>query len=266
MTTETTKTDKPSFYEDENIDEKIMAQEEEIEKQIASEQPLVGSKVELSTLLEEYSMDDVIYRNKVQNLCKRYKSIRRTRGDGNCFFRAFGFRYFESLIGKPEEIKALKELAQNFAKDLGSLGYNSFTIDDFKDVFMDEIEKITKNVDVKVAEDIFNTAGSSDYIVVFLRLIVSCYLQKNSDFFQSFVEGYATMKDFCSHEVEPMYRESDHIHIIALTNALKVPVGIIYLDRNELEDAPQVHSFPDDSKPSIFILYRPGHYDIIYCD
>ena len=35
--------------------------------------------------------------------------------------------------------------------------------------FMDEIEKITKNVDVKVAEDIFNTAGSSDYIVVFLR-------------------------------------------------------------------------------------------------
>ena len=61
-----------------------------------------------------------------------------------------------------------------------------------------------------------------------------------------------------------MYRESDHIHIIALTSALGVPVGIIYLDRTEQDNAPKVHCFPDDSQPSIFILYRPGHYDIIY--
>lgn len=60
-----------------------------------------------------------------------------------------------------------------------------------------------------------------------------------------------------------MYRESDHIHIIALTNALSVPVGIIYLDRTE-QDSAKTHNFPDDSDPKIIILYRPGHYDIIY--
>lgn len=65
-------------------------------------------------------------------------------------------------------------------------------------------------------------------------------------------------------EVEPMYRESDHIHIIALTSALQIPVGIIYLDRTEQGKAAKAHCFPEDSTPQIFILYRPGHYDIIY--
>lgn len=60
-----------------------------------------------------------------------------------------------------------------------------------------------------------------------------------------------------------MYRESDHIHIIALTNAINVSVGIIYLDRTDQEKATP-HNFPEDSQPTNFILYRPGHYDIIY--
>ena len=61
-----------------------------------------------------------------------------------------------------------------------------------------------------------------------------------------------------------MYRESDHIHIIALTNAINVPVGIIYLDRTTGQDKATQHNFPEDSEPNITILYRPGHYDVIY--
>ena len=58
--------------------------------------------------------------------------------------------------------------------------------------------------------------------------MVSCHLQMNADFFQAFVDGYPTIKDFCNHEVEPMYRESDHIHVIALTTIINVAVSIIY--------------------------------------
>ena len=64
-------------------------------------------------------------------------------------------------------------------------------------------------------------------------------------------------------EVEPMYRESDHIHIIALTSAINVPVCIVYLDRGN-QDKVTEHNFPEESQPFMFILYRPGHYDIIY--
>lgn len=34
-------------------------------------------------------------------------------------------------------------------------------------------------------------------------------------------------------EVEPMYKESDHIHIIALSNALNVGVRVKYMDRGD---------------------------------
>lgn len=60
-----------------------------------------------------------------------------------------------------------------------------------------------------------------------------------------------------------MYRESDHIHIIALTNAINTPVSIIYLDRTD-QKTTVTHNFPEDSEPKLYILYRPGHYDIIY--
>jgi len=39
-----------------------------------------------------------------QNLRKKYGHFRRTRGDGNCFYRAFGFAYMELLLQDPEEL------------------------------------------------------------------------------------------------------------------------------------------------------------------
>lgn len=148
--------------------------------------------------------------------------------------------------------------------------------------FIEELEKLADTTNVQVVEQIFNDSGISDYIVVFLRLLVSCHLQMNADFFNCFIEGHVSIKDFCSHvklnshrmclflidvwllkEVEPMYRESDHIHIIALTSAINVPVCIVYLDRGNQEKVTE-HNFPEESKPFMFILYRPGHYDIIY--
>lgn len=64
-------------------------------------------------------------------------------------------------------------------------------------------------------------------------------------------------------EVEPMGKESDHIQIIALTAALGVPVRVEYMDRGE-GDQCNHHHFPEDSNPVVTLLYRPGHYDILY--
>lgn len=65
-----------------------------------------------------------------------------------------------------------------------------------------------------------------------------------------------------------MGKESDHIHITALTSATTVPVRIEYMDRGVTGDSqdPSVnhHDFPEGSNPRIYLLYRPGHYDILY--
>ena len=46
--------------------------------------------------------------------------------------------------------------------------------------------------------------------------MTSKQLQLEGEFYQNFMEGGRTVAEFCSTEVEPMYKESDHIHIIGI--------------------------------------------------
>jgi len=125
------------------------------------------------------------------------------------------------------------------------------------------VDKVGGSITVDELLNIFN-GQNSDYIVVYMKLLTSGHLQKNAEFFTSFVEGDRSIKEFCHQEVEPMYKESDHIHIIALTSALNVGVRIQYMDRG---DGGKVnnHDFPEGTMPvKVHLLYRPGHYDILY--
>ena len=74
-------------------------------------------------------------------------------------------------------------------------------------------------------------------------------------------------KNVCyTQEVEPMNKESDHIHITALTSALSVSIRVQYMDRGEGGKV-NYHDFPDTGRadePYLHLLYRPGHYDILY--
>lgn len=63
---------------------------------------------------------------------------------------------------------------------------------------MEELNKIENDNSIEGVLKTFNDNGTSDYLVVYLRLIVSGYLQKNEDFYQSFLDGGRTMKDFCN--------------------------------------------------------------------
>ena len=60
-----------------------------------------------------------------------------------------------------------------------------------------------------------------------------------------------------------MGKESDHIHIIALSSALGVPIRVEYMDRGSNHSI-IAHDFPEGSQPKIFLLYKPGHYDVLY--
>ena len=66
-----------------------------------------------------------------------------------------------------------------------------------------------------------------------------------------------------SQEVEPMGKESDHIHISALTAATGISIQVEYLDRGS-DDSIIGHVFPEGTTPQIYLLYKPGHYDILY--
>ncbi|XP_056588081.1 ubiquitin thioesterase OTUB1a [Triplophysa dalaica] len=244
-------------------DEAIIAQQDRIQLEIATSISLVSERKDLAILKKEYAENDIVYQKKIQDLEKKYIAIRKTRPDGNCFYRAFGFSHLESLLDDSKELHRFKAIAAKSKLDLVSQGFTEFTIEDFHNTFMDLIETCDKQPSVGELLSSFNEQSVSDYIVVYLRLVTSGHLQREEEFFQHFVDGGRTVREFCQQEVEPMSKESDHIHIIALAQVLNVCIQVEYMDRGE-GGTVNHHIFPEDGDPKIFLLYRPGHYDILY--
>lgn len=84
----------------------------------------------LSSLEKEYN-EDSVYLSKVKDLSSKYKNIRRTRPDGNCFFRAFSYAYLEQLLTDKKEFDKFYEIAKNSKEILVALGFSQFTVEDF---------------------------------------------------------------------------------------------------------------------------------------
>ncbi|CAF0770410.1 unnamed protein product [Rotaria sp. Silwood1] len=255
---------------DVDLDQRTQEQQNEIEKEVADHQPLISAKIETSELKNEYLSEDKIYQDKVSELMKKYKYLRRTRGDGNCFYRAFGFGYLEKNLNNKNELERFRQLTRDLKNKLVQLGYLDFTVEDVNDVVLEVIDNVYKGGSETTLMESFCSPAYSDYFVAYLRLFTSAYLQMNSTFFENFIEDGKTVKQFCSTEVEPMARESDNIHIIALAKAAAVPLRVIYMDRSE-HSLLTTHDFSatdDDNKstfkPMITMLYRPGHYDLLY--
>lgn len=86
----------------------------------------------MSSLSKEYVTDNV-YLDKVNDLASKYKFIRRTRPDGNCFFRAFSYANIERLTDKKEEFNEFYNFAEKSKNTLVELGFQQFTVEDFYD-------------------------------------------------------------------------------------------------------------------------------------
>lgn len=91
---------------------------------------MVSDLQAIDTLGNEYT-DDAVYCNKVKDLGEKYTAMRKTRPDGNCFFRAFAFAYLEYLVRHKEDYETFRELAENSKDKLVKLGFPEFTLEDF---------------------------------------------------------------------------------------------------------------------------------------
>ncbi|CAL8104095.1 unnamed protein product [Calicophoron daubneyi] len=294
-------------------DEATQAQLEAIESAIKATSPLVSPIICLSTLDEDFS-GHAVYLQKLNLLKEKYSGIRRLRRDGNCFYRAFGFAYIEYLLtGKRlKEAALLKRRCDECRDTLLQLGYTQFTVEDFHEQFTGMVDQFTvEGGSLEELEETFNNQGYSDYYVVFLRLLVSAFMQKHASFYANFVDEDKTITRFCETEVEPMGRETDNIHVAALALAVRCPIAVENcqqsgdLQRIEFPaEAPNLasdipppssdkqqsspescalappegdeqnngtkdvqqpsNSSPVPLEPPVTLLYRPGHYDILY--
>ncbi|XP_019419079.1 PREDICTED: ubiquitin thioesterase otubain-like [Lupinus angustifolius] len=269
-------------------DDEILHQKSSIQDEEANKVPFVGDKEPLSSLAAEYQSGSPILLEKIKVLEEQYAAIRRTRGDGNCFFRGFMFSYLEHILESQDqaEIDRIKENVEKSRKALQTLGYPDLTFEDFFSLFLEELDCVIQGKENSISHEELvlrsRDQSISDYVVMFFRFVTSAAIQKRSEFFEPFILGLSntTVEQFCKSSVEPMGEESDHVHITALSDALGVPIRVVYLDRSSCETGAvsvNHHDFmPDDGdlsnavtssekkNPFITLLYRPGHYDMLY--
>lgn len=178
----------------------------------------------------------------------------------------------------------IDEMISIMCQTLDEAKYEKSFYEDFVETFIDDIKTTRGSEDALCARWKANEYASQTAVML-LRLLTSSYLQSHSDDFMAFITddllsndvSQNPMKLYCQRNVECMGVESDQVHIVALCNLLRCSVSIIYLDNSFSEDTDplvlgeQLHDVKSRSsnpaglpKANIHMLYRPGHYDLIY--
>lgn len=82
------------------------AQLEAIEDEIKATQVLTSELLDLSTLKKDYPSSEnssKYFLLGIEALFKKYTKLRKTRGDGNCYYRSFLYSLSEKLLNNPGE-------------------------------------------------------------------------------------------------------------------------------------------------------------------
>lgn len=272
-------------------DEDIINFENQIREEQIKTQPLMSPRLPISVLLDEYaSSPNSNFLSKILQLQEEYAALRKSRGDGNCFFRAFSFALVESIaaMNLAEREKETEWLKGTIGKDLQSAGFEKMAYEDFYEelfaIFSDPQLYINDSPGDYLADLWQAESHRSHALVVILRLVASAYLRGHAEEYEPFIwEAGLDMVSYCQRHVECLGVESDQIHAIALGKALRVNVQIAYLDGSDgplscinlpvLEPSSASNNsnnnLPPGSHPSpvtitITLLYRPGHYDLLY--
>ncbi|OTB07398.1 hypothetical protein M426DRAFT_250766 [Hypoxylon sp. CI-4A] len=262
-----------------------LAQQEAAAREFKFQQegPLVGDRKPSTAITEEYAKADPIYVAKTLALPQTYSHYRPIQGDGNCGWRAIAFGYFETLVRCGDINQVQGELARlsglnSYIENVG--GHSAWLFEDMVsetfELFNGIITAMSSGQDaMPFVMEKFNTLESSQSIVYHQRLLASSYLKGNPMEFAPFLPG--GVDNYIADTIMPLDREIDHMSVILLHHILLKPASIVleiaYLDRSEGAKV-NVHRMPDEAMdqdpvtlgPMIYLLYRPGHYDILYRD
>jgi ubiquitin thioesterase protein OTUB1 len=163
--------------------------------------------------------------------------------------------------GDKKELDRFYNVINESFESLVKQGFPEFTLEDFYQLVLTQVDLIRQQkMKVTELEKVFLDSFTSNYIVAYMRFLVSGYLKQHAKEYEPFLLEYSSIDEFCRKEVEPLGQESDELHIQALTNRLGVCVKIEYLDSKNQNSI----VFPEKGNPVVFLLYRPGHYDILY--
>lgn len=135
----------------------------------------------------------------------------------------------------------------------------------FYDSLVEFLESLQNNTIADLHKELNEENATSDYCTWYLRVLTATYLKADPNRFLPYLEGYMDIAAFCQAQIEPMGKECTMVQVLALAECFGVLCTIEYLDGHEFKDTLTQHTFgPEDSATKLTLLYRPGHYDILY--
>ena len=173
------------------------------------------------------------------------------------YLKKFQFQKMKNYIIIKKIIEGTKDLT-------GRNGYDWIVIEDFYNVFINELNsayQIDFDNSIQFIDKLFTDKEKGNYLIVFVRLYIAAYLKENRILYESFIFDEA-FDNWIQREVEAIDNECDQIQIMAIVNAFDVCVNIETLTPKSVDTM----RFPEDSNKDILfnVLFRPGHYDILY--
>ncbi|KAJ5124209.1 Ovarian tumor otubain [Penicillium bovifimosum] len=236
--------------------------------------PLVSNKQSSHSIALDYSNADSTLATKTNALAVTHPECRIMKGDGNCGWRAVAFGYFETLFALRDTIRIEAEIQR--MKSLTALLEQVGLSDSIYEIFVDTTEDVLNQTHAAIlggAQDesflveTFNEGYTSEAIITHFRLLTSAWLKINSSRYQAFLN--MPLESYCATRIDPVKTEIDEIGLQALVDCVidgsGFGVEILYLDRSQ-GDVVTPHQLssnrPNDA--TIRLLYRPGHYDILY--
>lgn len=238
--------------------------------------PLIGERLSMDVLVTEYAQADPTFVVKTTGLAATHGAYRAVKGDGQCGWRATVFSYFEILLnsGDIDLVQSEKIRFDTFQDTMKMVGIDYDIIIDMFDYTWELFDSITKAIQNNIWDDsvileFMNDQVKSDSIVYHFKMVTSAFMQLREDEYQPFLE--MSVAEYRVARIDPTNQEIDQIGLQVLTDAVINAAGfaleVLYLDRSMGEEVTP-HQFVQlaDGKPTIRLLYRPGHYDIIYKD
>ena len=245
----------------------ILDYENTLRKEIELTTPLISDELPISKLTEEYKSNEE-YLKSIENISKKYKTYRKVRRDGNCFYRSFIYRLFEQACIRNDKIlfEKIKQKIIESKKLTEKNGYEWAVVQDFYEIFLKEFTECFNSLSEGIIpreylDKLFSDNEKGNYMIYFIRFCLAAYLKENKDNYKSYIE--IDFDEWVRKEVEAIDHVADQIQIMACVNYFDVGVKIEYLNKFKNEVVKLPENKPDNEF-FIYLLFSPGHYDILY--
>ncbi|KAG9037139.1 OTU domain, ubiquitin aldehyde binding [Tulasnella sp. JGI-2019a] len=250
--------------------------------------PFVSRRLDLTSLANQYQLEEArdLILHKISSLPHGWKYFRNIRGDGNCFYRAFGFTFIRNLMNAEDRSLSV-DAAMNII-DRGIIpmlrehfktreGQDRESLIAFRNLVYGVIEPArsrTLPLDDDLLLNIFQDKILSPLYVHFLRLVASVQIATNPGKYEDFMrdedgDGMMSVDEYRRTRVEKDGIVADAVQATALCDALQVTIDIAWVNLENYEDVNIMH-VPDGPRQNVYgttenqmLLLRPGHYDVL---